>query len=119
MGKADMVIGKRINIGAHNRNSPFLRKIGLWLFQLIFQIKFPGHRISDFMSGMRAFSRKVRDSLSIKSCGFGIETEITIKAIRGGFTVKEVDVLVSQRKHGMQKSNMLNVGLPVLKELLL
>jgi glycosyltransferase involved in cell wall biosynthesis len=115
-GKADMVIAKRLNIDEHNRKSPFIRRITLRLLQYIFNKRFHDHnKIYDFMSGMRAFTKQVQEKLNLKSNGFGIETEMTIQAIRSGLVVKEVDVLVNPRRHGMQKSNIINVGLPVMR----
>jgi len=118
-GSADIVIGKRANINIHNRNSMLFRRISLNLLQWIFNLRFgKEQKITDFLSGMRAFKRDVRDRLKLKSNGFGIEAEMTIQAIRSNFKIKEVEVPVRPRKHGRQSSNILNVGIPVLREIL-
>ena len=118
-GSADMVIGKRTNINIHNQNSRLFRRISLKLLQGIFNLRFgKKQKVSDFLSGMRAFKRDVRDRFRLSSKGFGIETEMTIQAIRNNFKIKEVEVSVRSRKHGRQSSNIFNVGVPVLRQVL-
>jgi len=116
-GKADMVIGKRVNINTHNKNSMFLRNVFLRLLKIIFRTKFG--KVSDFMSGYRVFSDEVKQGLNLKSKGFEIETEVTIQALRAGFRVVEVPVRVKPRRFGKQKSNIFNVGFRVLKTIIL
>lgn len=115
--KADMVIGKRININTHNKNSILLRNIFLKLLKTIFRIKF--RKVGDFMSGYRAFNNKVKEKLNLKSKGFEIETEITIQTIKNNLKILEIPVKVKPRRAGKQKSNIFNVGFRVLKTILL
>jgi hypothetical protein len=115
-GKADMVIGKRINRDTHNKNSIFLRKMFLSFLELIFRLKYKNNY--DFMSGYRVFNDKVKQKLDLKSKGFDIDTEITIQAIKNKFRIIEVPVKVKPRKSGKQKSNIINVGFPVLKRII-
>ncbi len=115
-GKADMVIGRRIDVNVHNKNSPILRSIFLGLLKLIFTMKFG--KVDDFMSGYRVFNRKVRDSLRLNSEGFDVETEITIQALKNNFRIIEIHINAKPRRFGKQKSNILNVGLPVLRRII-
>lgn len=116
--KADMVIGKRININAHNKNSIIMRRIFLYLLRVLFNLKFKKYlkknKLSDFMSGYRCFSKCIAEKLSLTSSGFDIETEITIQTLRRGFRIVEIPIEIKPRKSGNQKSNILNVGVPVL-----
>jgi len=115
-GKADIVIGKRTNINVHNKNSMFLRSIFLIMLKRLFRAKFGN--IDDFMSGYRAFNDKVKKKLKLKSKGFDIDTEITIQALKNNLRIMEIPVKVRSRRFGKQKSNILNVGFPVLKRII-
>lgn len=116
-GRADMVIGRRTNLNEHNKNSIFLRKVFLRLLAALFRARFG--KIHDFMSGFRAFNGKVKGSLNLTSKGFGIDAEITIRALKNRFKILEIPVRVKPRKYGRQKSNVFNVGMPVLKRIIL
>jgi hypothetical protein len=90
----------------------------LFLFNLKFKKYLSGKEITDFMSGYRVFNNKVRTMQQIKSNGFDIETEITIQTLKGGFSITEIPVKVKPRGSGVQKSNIFNVGFPVIKRIL-
>jgi len=115
-GKADMVIGKRVDVNVHNKNSTFLRNIFLKLLKFIFKTKYGD--IDDFMSGYRVFNDNVKKKLKLTAKGFDIDTEITIQALKNGLRVVEIPVKVKPRKFGKQKSNIFNVGFPVLRRIL-
>ncbi len=120
--KADMVIGKRIDLNVHNRNSIFFRFLFIKLVKSLFNLTFRKYiqkgRIHDFMSGCRCFNDKLKNDLKLTSKGFEIETEITIQALKRGFRIVEVPIKVRPRESGKQKSNILNVGLPVFWKIL-
>ncbi|MBU0628109.1 MAG: glycosyltransferase family 2 protein [Nanoarchaeota archaeon] len=118
-GKADMVIGRRLNINTHTRGFNLLRKIILPLLIILFNMKHArDRRINDFLCGFRAFTNEVKEKLDLKSKGFGIETEITMQALKNNFNVVEIPIKVKPRRFGKQKANPINVGFPALMNIL-
>jgi hypothetical protein len=57
-------------------------------------------RLTDILSGYRAFNRKFVRGVPLFGGGFEIETELTIKAVERGFRVVEVPVDLSHRPAG-------------------
>lgn len=96
--EADMVVGSRL----HARSSSefhWLNRFGnrmyRWLVNTIF-----GVRLTDMLSGYRAFSRRLVRTLPLFGGGFETEIEMTIKALERGFTVVEVPVNLRSRPPG-------------------
>ncbi|MEW6407247.1 MAG: glycosyltransferase family 2 protein [Patescibacteria group bacterium] len=96
--EADMTIGARLKF-AEKGSITFLHYLGnkflTWVFNLIFRT-----RLTDVESGYRVFSRNLVDNLAIISEGFGIEPEITARALEKGFKVKEFDIKYRSRPKG-------------------
>ena len=59
-----------------------------------------GFRAREPMSGQRAVSRRVLEAVRPLAPGFGVETAMTIDAVRLGFRVVEVEVPMSHRATG-------------------
>ena len=115
---ADLVIGRRENLNEHNPNSIFFRVISKKLLINYINKKYkPNIRINDFMSGLRAFNHKIRN-IELTSNGWSIETEMTLKAIKNNLKVIEIPIKVRPRQGGKQKSNVFNVGFPVLRRII-
>src|SRR5207247_2449094 len=57
-------------------------------------------RLTDILSGYRAFNRKLVKSLPLFGGGFEIETELTIKALERGYRIVEVPIDLSERPTG-------------------
>jgi len=115
---ADLVIGKRENLNEHNKNLILTRDISKKALNYYFNKRYPSNvKINDFMSGLRAFNNKIK-FFELKSNGWDIETEMTLKAIKNNLKVIEIPVKVRPRHSGKQKSNIFNVGFPVLKRIL-
>jgi len=112
----DMVIGNRVNLNIHNTNSIYLRKVFFGMLNSLFMFRCNTHL--DFMSGYRCFNDNVKKRLSLKSNGFDIETDITLQTHKKGFNIGGIIVRVKPRNAGKQKSNIFNVGFPVLLRLL-
>lgn len=67
-----------------------------------------GFKISgDPLAGFRAIRRKDWDKLDLKSNHFEIETEMNIKAMEKGFTIKEVSIPNLKRGGGLMKSKLI------------
>jgi glycosyltransferase involved in cell wall biosynthesis len=97
-GAADMVVGSRL----HEQSDSQFRLINRWgnrLFLHVVKLVF-GVRITDMLSGYRAFNRKLVKRLPLQRGGFETETELTIKALDRGFRVAEVPVSLAHRPDG-------------------
>ena len=114
LDEADMVVGSRLAKG-NGSDFKFLNKIGneffLTLFNSIFKVK-----TTDLLSGYRAFTKNVAKCLPILSCGFEIETELTIKCIEREYRIVEIPVDLSPRPEGSNsKIKIVRDGLLILK----
>ena len=56
--------------------------------------------LSDIMSGYRAYSRELVQSIPILSSGFEVETEMTIRILDYGFRIEEVPLPYRERPEG-------------------
>ena len=61
-----------------------------------------GARLTDIMSGYRAFNRRVVDSIPVVSCGFEVETEMTIQMLYYRMKIVEVDIPYRDRPAGSE-----------------
>lgn len=64
-------------------------------------------RLHSFSLILRVYRRKVFDQIEIQSRGFLSCTEILMKAMAAGFTVKEYPVVLTVREHGRSKIKIL------------
>ncbi|MFC1864229.1 glycosyltransferase family 2 protein [Chloroflexota bacterium] len=87
--EADLVIGSRF-LG-ENHSMPRYRRFGInvitWLYNLGSKVK-----VSDAQSGLRAYSRKLVDTISLRERNMSISIEILVKAKEKGFIIKEVPI---------------------------
>jgi glycosyltransferase involved in cell wall biosynthesis len=112
-GSADMVIGSRL---IHGSDSDFraLNRLGNVFYATLLRRLF-GCRITDLLSGYRAFSRRLVKTLPLLGGGFETEAEMTIKAVHRGFRVVEVPVsLVSRPAGSSSKIRVVQDGLLIL-----
>lgn len=112
-GSADMVIGSRL---LHGTESDFraLNRLGNVFYATLLRRLF-GFRITDLLSGYRAFSRRLVKTLPLLGGGFETEAEMTIKAVHRGFRVMEVPVsLVSRPAGSTSKIRVVQDGLLIL-----
>lgn len=99
-GRADHVIGDRfanLEPGAMTR----LNKIGNRLANRVFGV-IHGERLSDILSGYRAFTRRSFQRHALSADGFGIETELSVEAVKHGTTVEVVPVTYRARPAGSE-----------------
>ena len=74
--------------------------------------------LSDIMSGYRAYSRELVQSIPILSSGFEVETEMTIRILDYGFRIKEVPLPYRERPEGsVSKLRTFHDGFRVLSEI--
>ena len=70
------------------------------------------------MSGYRAYSRELVQSIPILSSGFEVETEMTIRILDYGFRIKEVPLPYRERPEGsVSKLRTFHDGFRVLAEI--
>ena len=94
-----------------------LNQIGNHLFNLVI-MSLTGKRVTDSQTGFRVIRREVLDKLDLQSDGYEIETEITVKSLRNGFTLKELPITVERRKFGASKLNLISDGKRIIKTIL-
>ena len=112
-GEADMVIGSRLQ---DTSKSEFraLNRFGNRMYLLFLRSMF-GIRISDLLSGYRAFSRRFVLGNPLFGGGFETEAEMTIRALTRRFRVTEVPVDLRNRRAGSSsKIRILRDGLVIL-----
>lgn len=117
-GRADMVVGSRLRTHSHEAFRP-LHRFGNFMFTALFNLLFRA-RLSDMLSGYRAMTRELVKSLQIRSGGFDIETELTIRTVESGFRVAEVPLPYGERPEGsVSKLRTLPDGMRVLTRMLI
>jgi glycosyltransferase involved in cell wall biosynthesis len=94
-----------------------LNQIGNHLFNLAI-MSLTGKRVTDSQTGFRAVKREVLEKLDLQSNGYEIETEITVKSLRGGFAFKELPITVERRKFGTSKIKLINDGKKIFEAIL-
>ncbi len=104
----DQVIGDRLretDSGAFSR----LNYVGNYILNRLFRLAH-GRYLYDILSGYRAFSRQAIDSMCLKEQGFGIETEISVEAVRNRHRVRVVPIRYGRRPGTSTKLNPIQDG---------
>lgn len=96
--EADMVVGSRLHASSSSEFH-WLNRFGNRMYRRLVNTIF-GVRLTDMLSGYRAFSRRLVRTLPLFGGGFETEIEMTIKALERGFTVVEVPVNLRSRQPG-------------------
>lgn len=113
-GRADMVVGTRLQKHEDASFRPlhvFGNQLVLRSINLLF-----GAKLSDVLSGYRAFSKRFMKTIPVLSKGFEIETEITLHALEHHLPVVEIPVPYGVRPEGSEsKLNTFSDGYRVLK----
>ena len=93
----------------HIFGNNLVRRLVNWIFK---------SNLSDIMSGYRAYSRELVQSIPILSSGFEVETEMTIRILDYGFRIKEVPLPYRERPEGsVSKLRTFHDGFRVLAEI--
>lgn len=114
---AEMVVGSRLMPSSGSDFRP-LNKFGNGLFlqaiNFVFKVK-----LSDVLSGYRAFSREFVKSIPIFGGGFETEVELTVKALARGYRIAEVPVRLTPRPEGsFSKIRIVQDGFVILNSIL-
>ncbi len=115
--EADVVIGSRLHSQADSQFKP-ANRFGNKLFLHILNYTL-GAKISDMLSGYRAFNRRFVKGVPLFGGGFETETELTIKALDRGFRIIEIPVNLTQRPEGsFSKIRIFRDGFLILNTIL-
>ncbi len=100
LGDADMVVGGRLSKYTDDSFRPF-HIYGNKLVCLL--VNWIGNaRLTDIMSGYRAFNRQVIKGIPVLSSGFEVETELTLQILYYNLKIVEVNVPYRERPAGSQ-----------------
>ena len=114
---ADFVMGSRF-IGKRKKDAvKRLHILGNHLFNVMIFI-LTKRRITDSQTGFRAFTKKVCKELKITSKGYTVETELTVKALKNGYSVQEEQITCEKRREGCSHLNPLVDGFKILKTII-
>ena len=105
----DVVIGERVEFT--DGSLPLLLRIGDRASRTMFRMLY-GARL-DNLSGFRGISRDAISRMRLESDGFGIETEITAKAVRLGLRIKKIPIAYLVRR-GRSKFSPVRDGVAVV-----
>jgi len=110
---ADLLTARRIHTdpGAYRPGHVLGNRVLTGLTALLFNV-----RLSDMLSGYRVFSRRFVKSFPFTAEGFGIETELTVHAVRLMMPLAEMDTRYKERPVGsVSKLNTWRDGLRILR----
>ena len=118
-GRADMVIGDRLNTTYFTENKRPFHDFGNRLVRWLVNALFDGD-LQDIMTGYRAMDRKFVKEYPLLSKGFEVETEMSMFALDGNYLVKEIPVDYRDRPAGSEsKLNTFADGFRVLKMIMM
>ncbi len=112
----DICMGSRFIIGGGTEDMSLFRKFGNKFFVGLVNL-FYHTNYTDLCYGYRSFKKGVLEKLNLKENGFGIETEISIKAVKKRLKVIEVPSMEKKRSSGNGKLRTFKDGYVILKTL--
>jgi glycosyltransferase involved in cell wall biosynthesis len=116
--KTDMIIGDRLSATYFEENKRPLHDSGNLLVRSIINRIFHSD-VKDIMTGYRAMSRRLVETLPLLSEGFEIETEMTIMALDSGLDIQQIPVQYRDRPDGsVSKLNTITDGCRILLTIL-
>lgn len=110
----DICMGSRFIQGGGTEDMPWYRKAGNKFFVFLVNILW-GMHYSDLCYGYRSFKKSSTKALDLKANGFGIETEIAIKASKKGLRVLEVPSFEKNRFQGSGNLHTFRDGWVILR----
>jgi dolichol-phosphate mannosyltransferase len=104
-GEADLVLGSRYVPGGRVEGWGLLRRVvsrwGCWYAQHVL-----GVPVRDLTGGFKVYRREVLEVLeldTVRSQGYAFQVELTYRAVREGFRVREVPIVFRDRQVGTSK----------------
>jgi len=101
----DLVLGSRYKEGVNVVNWP-MRRLMLSLFANIYTRVITGLPVHDATGGYKCFRKEVLQSINldeIRSNGYAFQIELTFKAWKKGFKIKELSIVFTDRVKGSSK----------------
>jgi dolichol-phosphate mannosyltransferase len=102
---ADLVLGSRYVAGGGVSDWGVLRRAlsrgGSWYARFILRVS-----VRDLTGGFKCFRREVLEALDLGAVhaeGYGFQIELTYRALRAGFRVKEIPIVFRERQAGLSK----------------
>lgn len=114
---ADMVIGSRFLQKQGGFRSTFLRRIGIWAFQLLNSLLI-GQKVTDNTSGFRAYNRRALVFLARHYSVDYPEPEAVILLGRNHFRIEEEPIMMRERQGGGSSIAGIKGGYYMVKVLL-
>lgn len=105
INNCDLVLGSRYIHGIRVLNWP-MRRLLLSFFASVYTRVITGMPIRDATGGFKCFRRKVLESINldkVKSNGYSFQIEMTFKAYKKGFKIKEIPIVFVDRIKGKSK----------------
>jgi glycosyltransferase involved in cell wall biosynthesis len=112
----DIVGGSRF-LGNNAYSTTKLNRLGNFIFNMAIAT-LTGTRVTDSQTGFRALKKEVLQKLNLASSGYEIETEITVKGLKNGFTFEEKPISCKQRQYSVSKLRILSDGAKILRTIL-
>jgi glycosyltransferase involved in cell wall biosynthesis len=97
-GTSDMVVGARLGSPEAGSFRRFHHTGNVILCRVVSLIW--GARLTDVLSGYRAFTSEVARIVPVVSSGFEVETEMTVQALFYGMSISEIDIEYRARPEG-------------------
>jgi dolichol-phosphate mannosyltransferase len=104
---ADLVLGSRYVAGGGVTDWGVFRKLlsrgGSWYARMVLRVP-----VRDLTGGFKCFRRATLEGIDYRNThadGYGFQIEITYRAIRAGYRVREVPIVFRDRKEGTSKMN--------------
>jgi len=101
----DLVLGSRYKEGVNVVNWP-MRRLMLSLFANMYTRVITGLPVRDATSGFKCFRKEVLQAIdldTVKSNGYAFQIEMTFKAWKKGFKIKELSIVFTDRVKGTSK----------------
>lgn len=101
----DLVLGSRYSNGVNVVNWP-MRRLLLSYFANMYTRVITGLPVKDATGGFKCFRRKVLETINldrVKSNGYAFQIEMTYKAFKKGFRIKEIPIIFIDRMKGKSK----------------
>ena len=108
-----MVVARRMT----GHNIHLLNRIGNWMFGRMMKMLYKS-RVFDPLSGLYGIHKSILDRMELRSQGFEIETELTIKAAQLNVGVGQIEIQYDPRI-GQTKLRPFHDGLRILKTIVM
>lgn len=110
----DMCSGSRYITGGGSDDITLMRRFGNTVFVLLVNLLYGSH-FTDLAYGYKAFTKNAVKRLRLSETGYGIETEMHVRAARVGLKVIEVPSFEKRRAWGSGKLTSLRDGMAILR----